>query len=66
MTEAEIAGYMGWRGPGAYTQHQMKKIKAIVAEAQRREREADAQWLQNAGTIDGRRAAEAIRSRGQA
>lgn len=40
MTEAEIAGYMGWRGPGAYTQHSMRKILKIVAEVQRREREA--------------------------
>lgn len=40
MTEAEIAGYMGWRGPGAYTQHQMRKVKTVVAEALRREREA--------------------------
>lgn len=39
MTEAEIAGYMGWRGPGAYTKHQMRKIKSIVAAAERRERE---------------------------
>ncbi len=40
MTDAEIAGYMGWRGPGAYTQHTLRKIREIVGEAQRREREA--------------------------
>jgi hypothetical protein len=40
MTDTEIAGYMGWRGPGAYTQHQMRRIKMIVHEVQRREQEA--------------------------
>ena len=39
MNDAEIAGYMGWRGPGAYTQHTMKKIRQIVSEVQRREKE---------------------------
>lgn len=38
MTEAEIAGMMGWRGPGAYTQHAMRKVLKIVAEAKLRER----------------------------
>ena len=40
LTDAEIAGYMNWRGPGAYTQHSMRRVKAAVAEAVRREREA--------------------------
>lgn len=40
MTDAEIAGYMNWRGPGAYTQHHMNRIRRIVEEVQRREREA--------------------------
>lgn len=40
MTDEEIAGYMGWRGPGVYTQHALRKIRLIVEEAQRREREA--------------------------
>ena len=40
MTEAEIAGHMNWRGPGAYTAHHMKRIKRIIEEVQRREREA--------------------------
>lgn len=40
MTDEEIAGYMGWRGPGAYTQAKLNKIRQIVAEAERREREA--------------------------
>lgn len=65
MTEAEIAGYMGWRGPGAYTQHQMRKIKEIVEEVQRREREACARIAWNfefdeIGPIEA-----AIRARGQ-
>lgn len=40
MTDAEIAGHMNWRGPGAYTHHAMKRIKKIIAEVQAREREA--------------------------
>jgi hypothetical protein len=40
MTDAEIAGYMNWRGPGAYTAHAMKRIKRIIEEVQIREREA--------------------------
>ena len=40
MTDAEIAGHMNWRGPGAYTAHHMKRIKRIIEEVQRREREA--------------------------
>jgi hypothetical protein len=40
MTDAEIAGYMNWTGPGAYTQHHMKRIRRIVEEVQRQETEA--------------------------
>lgn len=32
ISDAEIAGFMGWRGPGAYTQHSLRKIKRIVEE----------------------------------
>lgn len=39
MTDAEIAGYMNWRGPGAYTAHHMKRIKRIIEEVQKRQRE---------------------------
>ncbi len=73
MTEAEIAGYMGWRGPGAYTQHQMRKIKEIVEEVQRREREACAKVCEqyaDTNTWDGGVTqdfhAKMIRARGQA
>jgi hypothetical protein len=74
MTEAEIAGYMGWRGPGAYTQHQMRKIKVIVAEVQRREREAMVEQAAKQGWAmrnedafeDAVREIAAIRARGQA
>lgn len=38
MTEAEVAGIMGWRGPGAYTRHAMRKVLKVVAEAQQQER----------------------------
>lgn len=47
MTDAEIAGHMNWRGPGAYTQHQMKRIKALLTEAESREREACAQLVRD-------------------
>ena len=40
MTDAEIAGHMNWRGPGAYTAHAMKLIKRIIEEVQSRERES--------------------------
>lgn len=40
MDKAEIAGYMDWRGPAAYTEGQMVKIQRIIQEVQRREREA--------------------------
>lgn len=36
MTDAEIAGYMNWRGPGAYTAHAMKRVRAAITEAERR------------------------------
>jgi hypothetical protein len=40
MTDAEISGFMNWRGPGAYTQWQLARVRRIVEEVQRREREA--------------------------
>jgi hypothetical protein len=39
ITDAEIAGYMGWRGPGAYTAHKLRKIRQIIAEAEKRTKE---------------------------
>jgi len=30
ISDAEIAGRMGWRGPGAYTEASMRKIKDII------------------------------------
>lgn len=69
MTDAEIAGYMGWRGPGAYTQHTLRKIREIVGEAQRREREACALLLENYAVqydapVWAFKISEAIRARG--
>lgn len=40
LTSAEIAGFMTWRGPGAYTVHAERRIRKLVAEAVRRERAA--------------------------
>jgi hypothetical protein len=40
LSDAEIAGMMNWKGPGAYTAGAMRKVKAIAEEAARREREA--------------------------
>ena len=73
MTDAEIAGYMGWRGPGAYTKATMRKVKAVIAEAVAREREACAQeCLSFISEVQSRFAnnmaeqyAEAIRNRGK-
>ena len=39
ITDAEISGYMGWRGPGAYTAHKLRKIRQIIAEAEKRTKE---------------------------
>lgn len=78
MTDAEIAGYMNWRGPGAYTAHHMKRIKRIIEEVQRREREACAKVCDTMATPETSRDAQhdfhwaagccaaAIRARGQA
>lgn len=74
MNEAEIAGYMGWTGPGAYTDHLMKKIKRIVSETQRRERAVIIDSLRKqadlaADELDRRWALEmaaAVTARGQA
>lgn len=38
MTDAEIAGIMGWRGPGAYTEATLRKIRRIVEQVQADER----------------------------
>ncbi len=54
MTDAEIANHMGWRGPGAYTQHQMRKIKMIVHEVQNRERDKVANWMMHQCYATGR------------
>ena len=40
LSSAEIAGFMNWRGPGAYTVHAERRIRRLVAEAVQREREA--------------------------
>jgi hypothetical protein len=52
MTDAEIAGYMDWRGPGAYTERQLRRIRSIVEEVQRRDRERIAALVEQMG-IDG-------------
>lgn len=36
ISEAEIAGFMNWRGPGAYSQGPMNRIKKIVQEVAKR------------------------------
>lgn len=51
LTDAEIAGYMGWRGPGAYTENKMRKVKSAISEAVAREREACAKVCDTGGEI---------------
>jgi hypothetical protein len=51
MTDAEIAGYMDWRGPGAYTERQLRRIRSIVEEVQRRERERAALKTEQLGMV---------------
>lgn len=36
ISEAEIAGFMNWSGPGAYSAHMMRRIKKLVAEVAKR------------------------------
>ncbi len=62
ITNAEIASYMGWRGPGAYTVHAMRKVRAAIEHAVRQEREACAKDVHFAD--NGTEAAEIIRARG--
>jgi len=38
ITDAEISGYMGWRGPGAYTEASLRKIREIIDHVLRAER----------------------------
>jgi len=38
ITDAEIAGFMGWRGPGAYTEASLRKIREIIDHVLRVER----------------------------
>jgi len=38
ITDAEIAGYMGWRGPGVYTEASLRKIREIIDHVLRAER----------------------------
>jgi hypothetical protein len=49
LSSAEIAGFMHWRGPGAYTVQAERRIRRLVAEAVRREREACAVLLDTNG-----------------
>lgn len=48
ISDAEIAGYMNWRGPGAYTAHALKRIKRIVEEVQVRTQSQTLEQLQKA------------------
>ena len=40
IPDAEIAGYMGWRGPGAYTEASLRKIREVIDHVLRAERAA--------------------------
>lgn len=61
MNQAEIAGYMDWRGPGAYTERQMVKIQRIIQEVQRREREAMRNEVHSCGPTCANAACVAVR-----
>lgn len=49
ISEAEIAGYMNWRGPGAYSQGPINRIKRIVEEVARRAATAERERIINIG-----------------
>ena len=70
LSAAEIAGFMNWRGPGAYTVHAERRIRRLVAEAVQREREACAKVADDSEPDDNGRLsvqdiAAAIRARGE-
>lgn len=44
MTDAEIAGIMGWRGPGCYTEAQMRKVHQCIEQAVTPYREDAERW----------------------
>lgn len=72
LSTSEIAGFMNWRGPGAYTIHAEHRLIDLIAAAVKREREACAKVCDPApgiryspntlSAITGR--AAAIRARG--
>ena len=43
MSDAEIAGHMGWKGPGAYSAAAMRRARTMINAAVATEREACAQ-----------------------
>jgi len=51
ITDAEIAGYMGWRGPGAYTEASLRKIRGIVDHVLRAERASQPKLPANAAEM---------------
>lgn len=51
LSGAEIAGFMNWRGPGAYTAHAERRVVRLIAEAVRREREACAQIVERNAAV---------------
>lgn len=64
LSAAEIAGFMNWRGPGAYSIHAERRIRKLVAEAVRRERETNAMMCDDMALYTGVDCAAAIRARG--
>ena len=51
ITDAEIAGHMGWRGPGAYTEASLRKIQGIVEHVLRAERASQPKLPANAAEM---------------
>jgi len=67
MTDAEIAGHMNWSGPGAYTQHAMRRVKRMLEAAIAAEREACAKACEDHlayPSLGPKDCAHAIRARG--
>ena len=48
ISDAEIAGYMNWRGPGDYTAAAERRVRRAIADCVRRERRACAGSIHDA------------------
>ena len=61
LSAEEIAGFMNWRGPGAYTAAAERRVRRLIAEAVKRERAACAKVCKDHALRYGEAAEQAIK-----